>query len=212
MPGLTTPHPLRCRCGQFQAEVDHPERGTRAVCYCRDCQAFAHFLGPPPGMLDRHGGTEVVAVRPGDVRFLQGVEHLGCMSLSPNGMLRWFTTCCRTPVGNTPRDIRLAHVGLVHTVLATAGRDPGASFGPVRMRVNRRSAHGEPEAAPPLAFFAAIARFPGRLAWSWLSGNYKANPFFDAATGQPLVAPRVLSLEERRRLDGAVAAAGEGPA
>jgi hypothetical protein len=205
---MATPVPLRCRCGRFQAEVDHPGRGTRAVCYCKDCQAFAHFLGLPPGMLDAHGGTDIVAVRPRDVRFLQGVEQLACRSLTPRGTLRWFTACCRTPIGNTPRDLRLSHVGLVHTALETPGADLGAAFGPVRMRVNRQSAHGRPPASPRVAFAASLLRYLSGLAWSRVSGRYRANPFFDPQSGRPRAEPQVLSVEEHRKVKAQVAAAG----
>jgi hypothetical protein len=150
-----------------------------------------------------------VAVRPRDVRLLQGTEHLACMSLSPKGTLRWFTTCCRTPIGNTPRDRGLSHVGLVHTAHEGAGADLDAAFGPVRMRVNRQSAHGgPPEASPRIGFLASILRYMAGLAWARASGKYRDNPFFDAATGRPRAEPQVLSLEEHRRLKSAVAAAG----
>jgi hypothetical protein len=204
---MATPFPLRCRCGQFQAEVTDPGRGTRAVCYCKDCQAFAHFLGLPPGMLDAHGGTDVVAVPPRDLRFVQGAEQLACMSLTPRGTLRWFTSCCRTPIGNTPRDPRLSHVGLVHTALERPGADLGAAFGPVRMRVNRQSARGKPPASPRIAFAASLLRYLSGLAWSRVSGRYRANPFFDAGSGQPRAQPKVLSVEEHRKLKAEVAAA-----
>jgi hypothetical protein len=203
-----TTHPIRCRCGQFQAEVANPEQGTRAVCYCKDCQAFAHFLGLPAGMLDPFGGTDIVAVRPGNVRLLAGEEHLACMSLTPKGTLRWYTRCCRTPVGNTPRDMRLAHVGLVHTALEAPGQDLTPAFGPVKMRVNRQSAHGTPPASPPVTFLVALASYLSRLLWARATGKYKANPFFDGATGRPRVEPQVLSAEEHRALKAAVAAAG----
>jgi len=38
-------HPLQCQCGTLKGFVDDPQRANRAVCYCNDCQAFAHFLG-----------------------------------------------------------------------------------------------------------------------------------------------------------------------
>ena len=200
---MTNSHPLQCRCGTFRAEVAATPVSTRAVCYCRDCQAFARFLGPPPGMLDELGGTDIVAVRPRDVTFLSGIEQLACMSLSPHGTVRWFTACCRTPIGNTPRDRRVSHVGLIHTVLAVPGHDLGTSFGPVRMHVNRHGAHGiAPRTAPP-AFAWALLRYGSGLAWSRISGRYRINPFFDASTGRPRSDPRVLSLAERRELETA---------
>ena len=198
------PHPIRCRCGKFEAEVLHPERGTRAVCYCKDCQAFAHFLGLPHGMLDPMGGTEIVAVRPRDVVLIKGAEHLVCMSLTPRGTLRWFTACCRTPVGNTPRNIKLSHAGLVHTALEGRGADPAESFGPVSMVVNRQSARGAPPSTPGPTFIYALLRYLGALLWSRVSGEYKSNPFFDTATGRPRAPPRVLSKGELEQLKSAL--------
>ena len=40
-----TSHPVHCRCGRLTGEISDPGHGIRGVCYCRDCQAFAHFLG-----------------------------------------------------------------------------------------------------------------------------------------------------------------------
>ena len=79
-------HPIRCHCGRLQGEVSHAELGTRAVCYCRDCQAFAHFLESPQDTLDALGGTEVVAVAPRWVSFTTGTEYLVCMSLTERGI------------------------------------------------------------------------------------------------------------------------------
>jgi hypothetical protein len=196
---MATDHPIRCRCGQFRARVERPERAVRAICYCRDCRTYAHFLGPPAGMLDAHGGTEVVVVRPDRLAFEAGVDALACMSLSPRGTLRWFTHCCRTPVGNVPRDRRIAHLGLVHDCLAGAGASLADAFGPVVMKVNRKSARGDPGAAAGLGFVSAAARYAAALAWSRVSGGYRRNPFFDV-TGAPIVAPQVLTRDQRSAL------------
>ncbi|MFO1313120.1 MAG: DUF6151 family protein [Burkholderiales bacterium] len=195
-------HPITCRCGAFKGEVRRPDHGTRAVCYCRDCQAFARFLGPPPGMMDPLNGTDVVAVRPRFVSFAAGQEHLTCMSLSPKGTLRWYTRCCKTPIGNTPRDMKISHVGLIHTCLEGGAASLDSVFGPVRMRVNAKSAKATAPANSPLEFGWAIARYLASMAWTRVSGQYKVNPFFVAATGQPIVQPHVVSAEERASLRG----------
>lgn len=189
-------HPLRCRCGAIQAQVAHPERCTRAVCYCKDCQAFARFLGLPEGMLDACGGTDVIAVRPRDVSFVHGIENLACMSLTPTGTLRWYAACCRTPIGNTPRSHQHSHVGLIHLALQTPGQGIDAAFGPVRMHVNRDGATAQPPRTPRLVFFGSVVRYLFGLIGSRLSGKYKVNPFFNAMTGQPIVDPKVLSPAE----------------
>jgi hypothetical protein len=192
-------HAIRCQCGAFEAAVLHPERGTRAVCYCRDCQAFAHFLGLPKGMLDSAGGTDIVAVRPEYVQFLRGGEKLACMSLSKNGTLRWYTSCCRTPVGNTPRNYRQPHVGLIHSCLTSHGVSMDNSFGPVRMHINVKSAKERPGESPVLGNAAATLRYLGAMAWSRLSGRYRVNPFFES-NGRPRVEPHVLGPTERAAL------------
>lgn len=189
-------HAIRCRCGQLRGEVAQPHGATRAVCYCRDCQAFAHFLGLPAGMLDEFGGTDIVATPPRFVSLIAGAEQLACMSLSPQGTLRWYAACCNTPIGNTPRDRKLAHVGLVHSCLEREGASLEQDFGPVRMRVSRKRVHGVPPKAPAVASTLALARYLARLAWARVSGGYRANPFFDAA-GAPRVQPRVLTQQER---------------
>jgi hypothetical protein len=193
----TTVHPLRCRCGRLQGEIAEPSRGTRGVCYCRDCQAFARFLGPPPGMLDTLGGTDVTAVRPHRVSFTQGVEQLACISLSPRGVLRWYAACCRTPIANTPRDWRVPHVGVLHSALEGPGAPSlDASFGPVRLRVNRHGANGVAPRASMLTTAHAIAGFVGSMALTRITGRYRRTPFFSAA-GRPRAEPRVLDDAER---------------
>ena len=96
--------PLRCRCGSIEGYVAAPRVGARAICYCRDCQTFARFLGNPNEVLNGQGGTDIIATLPGHVHFTRGVDQLRCISLSHKGLLRWYAGCCRTPVGNTPRD------------------------------------------------------------------------------------------------------------
>jgi hypothetical protein len=198
-----TNHPVHCRCGRLTGEISDPGHGIRGVCYCRDCQAFAHFLGAPGDVLDDMGGTEVVAVRPQRFSFTQGREHLACMSLTNGGLLRWYAGCCNTAIGNTPRDPRVAHLGLVSVCLTDPARSLESVFGPVRMRVNRQSAKGTPEAMT-LRTLATVLPYMLSLAYARLSGGYRRNPFFDERTGAPVVAPRVLSPWEREQLMTAV--------
>lgn len=196
-------HSLRCQCGTLRGNVSHTELVCRGVCYCKDCQAYAHFLGKAGDVLDDMGGTDVIATLPQHVSFTQGLEALTCMSLSDKGMLRWYASCCNTPIGNTSRDFKVSHVGLLHNCL----RDPSASldsaFGPVRMRVGMKSAKGTPKAMA-VSTTVAILQFMARLIRARLDGSYKKTPFFDPATGTPRVSPKVLSAAERESLMKAV--------
>jgi hypothetical protein len=192
-------HPLRCKCGTLRGQVSHPEKCTRMVCYCKDCQAFAHYLGNAGDILDPLGGTDIIAVHPQNVNFTDGQHALACMSLSQAGMLRWYASCCNTPIGNTSRDIRMAYVGLVHSCLEGASSSMTRVFGPVRMRTATKSAKGPVESSA-LAAVATIARIALAVIGGRLSGSYKSTPFFHADKGTPVVEPKVLTREERARL------------
>jgi hypothetical protein len=197
-------HRFQCTCGQVRGEIVQPQVAMRAVCYCLDCQTYAHLLRRADQVLDPAGGTDVVATPAPNVAITAGREHLACVSLSPRGLLRWYAACCGTPLANTPRDWKLPYVGLVHTCL----RQPDSlesSFPQVDMRVNTKSAHG---AVPRDTGFAGKLRFlrvAMRLAGMRLSGAYKSTPLF-SASGEPVAAPRVASREEveaARRAAGA---------
>src|SRR5450432_3257521 len=114
-------HPLQCRCGTLRGLVDEPQSANRVVCYCKDCQAFAHFLGRDSEILDELGGSEVIQTLPKNVTFTQGVESLACIRLTEKGLLRWYAKCCNTPVGNTLGAYKMSFIGLVHTCLESSG-------------------------------------------------------------------------------------------
>jgi hypothetical protein len=190
-------HRLRCRCGTLTGYVSHPEKARRGVCYCRDCQAYAHALARDSGILDAQGGTDVVATLQSNVSLTHGAGALACLSLSPNGLLRWYASCCNTAIGNTTRNFRMSYVGLVHTCLHDAAESLDDAFGPVRMRVNTKSALG-PVDATPSGTLMAVAALSCLLVRARIDGSYRRTPFFDPQ-GIPFALPRVLTRDERAR-------------
>ena len=199
-------HPLQCRCGTLKGHVSHPEHVARGICYCKDCQAFAHFLGSSATTLDEAGGTDVIATRPGNVTFTQGTESLACMRLTNKGLLRWYASCCNTPIGNTPPDLRMSFVGLIHDCLEAPGQSLDASFGPVTMRVMTKSARKKVDARA-LSTIATMLRFMPGVLLARVTGHYRTTPFFKVGLETPVVTPKVLSHEEHERVMGQVSGA-----
>ncbi|HLU69010.1 MAG TPA: DUF6151 family protein [Kofleriaceae bacterium] len=194
--------PLRCQCGAVRGELELSRRkGQRVVCYCDDCQAFPRFLERPE-VLDAHGGSDLWQTRPAMVR-IAGMEQVACMRLSDKGMLRWYASCCRTPIANTHPSARLPFVGL-HTGFL----DPGASgraldevLGPPMARVQGRFAiGGMPEGAERSVSPGTIARTAAMLVRAALARGHRPSPFFHPSTGKPRIEPRVLSAAERQAL------------
>ena len=192
-------HPLQCRCGAIKGYVFRPGMAKRAVCYCKDCQAFARFLKQADAVLDEHGGTAIVATVPNLVHFTQGLEALACMSLSNRGLLRWYASCCNTPIGNTSRDFKTPYVGLIESCLKSSSPSLQESFGPVRMVINTKSARGSVKSTL-VSNLVALLGVMKSVIGARLSGAYKANPFFGTEAGTPVARPRELTKAERERV------------
>jgi hypothetical protein len=188
-------HPLQCRCGTVKGFVDDPRSANRGVCYCKDCQAFAHFLGRPSEILDERGGSDVIQTLPKNVTFTQGTEALACMRLTEKGLYRWYAGCCNTPIGNTLGSPKISFVGLVHTCLETPDTPLQDSFGPVRVWVNTKGAKGNPK-PKTVGIGTAILWFISAVLKARIDGSYKHTPFFLVDKGTPIVPPRVLSSGE----------------
>jgi hypothetical protein len=202
-----TSHPLRCQCGTIQGVVADPRNANHCVCYCRDCQAFAHFLGRAEVVLDERGGSQIIQVPPKNLTFTQGGAALACMRLTQKGLLRWYAACCNTPIGNTLATPKISFIGLVHNCLETGGQSLDDSFGPIRAWVNPNGAKGDPK--PEAAGRGAVVWwFISRTLKARLNGDYKHNPMFRSDTGKPVVVPRVLSAEEHSGVMKAVGAPG----
>lgn len=187
---------LKCYCGLVEGVLFNADKnsGTRAVCCCDDCQAFAEHLTTDTEILDEFGGTEIFQTSQAQVRIHKGVEHLRCLRLTSKGIRRWYTACCGTPVGNT-LSAGLPFVGVLHTFVSS-DVDRDAALGPVRAYVQTRHARGTPtysHSAPgfPLGITLRIAR--KMLIWK-LRGWHKPSVFF-APDGRTIVKPEVLTAD-----------------
>jgi hypothetical protein len=196
---------FRCRCGRIAGEILDPHDSWHLLCYCRDCRAYAHALGKAAEVLDAHGGTHVLAVRPRQLTIMRGKEALACLSLTERGLLRWYAGCCGTALLNTPRNPRVAYAGLVHTCLADSAEALERRFGPVRYQAFTKHAPRDP---PRIARSSrrALAGLVVALLRGRLGGSWRLTPFFDTATGTPVVEPRVLSPDALARARAGAAA------
>jgi hypothetical protein len=195
--------PLRCRCGHMRGVASDvsPSGGLRFVCYCTDCQAFAHFL-ERPDVLDPAGGTDIFHLPPGGVKLTAGTDALRCLRFSDK-VLRWYAECCRTPIANTPAGPGFPVIGMVHSFMdhVAHGRSRDEALGPPLCRIYEGSAAGPlpPNSAGPPSIGVFARRGPKLLGW-WLRGLGRPTPFFDARTKAPRAVPRVLTPSERAAL------------
>jgi len=195
--------PLRCRCGHVGGVASGvaPSEGLRFICYCKDCQAFARFLDRPD-VLDTAGGTDIFQMPVGRVKVTAGTDAVRCLHFS-DMVFRWYTECCRTPIGNTAGP-RFPVVGVIHSFMChdADGRTPDEALGAPRCRLFEGSAVGPlpPNAPEPPSLRLFPLRISRLLSW-WMRGLGRPNPFFDAHTNAPLSAPRVFTPSERAALN-----------
>ena len=184
---------LKCNCGQVQGTAHNinAKEGTRVICCCDDCQAFAKHLNAEDMTLDQFGGTEVFQSMPAQMSIEQGQEHLRCLRHTKKGILRWYASCCKTPVANTIK-ASMPFVGLIHTFMDLDNRDD--VLGPVRAHVQIQHAIGTPDYPNksdkfPLALTGRMIR---KVMLGRLQGKQSPSVFF-GDDGRPCVKPVILN-------------------
>lgn len=188
---------LHCRCDEVRGRVANvsPNTVNRVVCYCDDCQAFLHHLGRED-LLDEHGGTDIAQVAPASLSFDRGADRIVGVRLTPRGLYRWYTSCCKTPVGNTLTPA-IPFVGMVTRVFGSDaddlfGKPVGAIFGKYAIG---DAPQGSTTPSPRLLLRSA------RMLLGWrLRGQSWPHPFFERTPRVPRHQVTTLSYAEREAL------------
>jgi len=200
---MPTDLPIRCECGALRGTLRGVDetRGNRLVCYCDDCQSFAHFLnrGTGDAVLDELGGTDLFQTAPSRVTIEAGTEELAVVNLKPGGLMRWYARCCNTPIANTMRSPQMPFVGTIGMAVDHAGdgRSRDETLGPIRGFHLTELAKGDAShlaagGGRSLAMLGRIFRL--LLVWR-LRGEHRPSPFFDDE-GELRCEPRVLTADE----------------
>lgn len=184
------PEPQRfsCDCGQVTGHISAKavKASNRVVCYCKDCRAAAIHLGQPD---PAPGPVDLVQTSPDGIHFESGKEHLALFRFSPNGLMRWYASCCNTPMFNTVPNPKIPFVGVLSDTV-----DDKDKLGKVKTQVYIPKPDGGYTSKGTLTMLIAVT---SRILSSRLSGAWKTNPFYDMTTFKPVVDPQVLTKEQR---------------
>ena len=184
---------LGCTCGKLTGILRDvgPRQGNRYICHCDDCQAFARFLGRADEVLDEHAGTSVFQTRVARLSIATGTDRLAAIHLTDKPTLRWYATCCRTPLFNTTGSGKFPFLSVITFALDARRRD--AVLGPPLGHVFVDFAEGDTRALPKTATAVMMFRVLKRMAADLLSRDYRRSPLFDPANGKPVVTAERLS-------------------
>ena len=191
---------LRCGCGKVRGIVaDASPRGAnRVVCYCDDCQAFAHQLGRAD-LLDAQGGSDIIQVAPASLTFVEGQDLIRGVRLTPKGLYRWYANCCNTPVGNTLTPA-VPFVGIFAATFDYGTQRADDVFGAPTGAIFGKYATGKaPAGSAGLKLSLMLGALGKVLGWR-LRGRAWPHPFFKRDTGAPVYPVDVLSPKERKSL------------
>lgn len=237
---------VTCNCGQFKASViiDRTSTLTRIKCYCLDCQTYARHLNQAEVQLDENGGTDILQISPAQFDITSGKEHLGNLMLSPKGIYRWHTSCCQTPICNTPTKAEMPYVGLLtNNISKISGASSSTNqtqstkkttaksknkpltdenreihlnevVGPVKYGVGAGDEHpmiADWPVSKGFGFRGMFGTLRNMARWR-IRGDHKRSVLIDSTTGKPLVAPSILTKEQRLAAKNNVVAANAKPA
>lgn len=199
---MKTDVPIQCGCGKVQGVARGLSRVStnHVVCSCKGCQSYAHYLGRTDDMLDADGGSNIVQMDPSKFEISAGMDHVVCMRVTPDGPLRWYASCCNTPLGNTFPRGGLPFIGFLPICLGIKGTSDEL----VQLVGKSRGHVNQPGKTPFFDqvgnFFMMVGLFCKIMFWRVRGGpSYK--PFFDAQTMRPLAKPIKISDEERTALE-----------
>lgn len=191
---------VQCECGKFKAEIlTFPDNTPgRCVCYCDDCQTYLHSIGRDD-LMDAAGGAEIIPVYPENFKIVEGADQLKCTRLSPKGLYRWWTGCCRTPVGNMMAGF--PWIGMSDLIFNSKDRSTlERSLGPIKSRINGKFARGErPDGTSEKTGFKDLVVILPFVLKGLFQKKSKNSPFFKEDGKTPVVEPEVMSLETRNR-------------
>jgi hypothetical protein len=195
---MATEAKLSCRCGEVEGVVTNasPQNVNRVVCYCDDCQAFLHQLGRAD-LLDAKGGTDIVQLAPASLTFTRGQDRIAGIRLTPKGLLRWHTTCCNTPVGNTLTPA-IPFVGIAAQTFGPE-RAQSAFGAPIGAILGKYAIGTAPVGSTGINLGLLLRAITKVLGWR-LRGRAWPHPFFDQKTREPIYPLTVLSNEQREAL------------
>jgi hypothetical protein len=171
---------------------------NRVVCYCDDCQAFAHQLGRVD-LLDARGGTDIIQVAPASLKFVQGQRRIVGLRLTSNGLFRWYASCCNTPVGNTLSPA-IPFVGIIARAFDEGAQRPDDLFGkPIGAIMGKYAVGDAPPGSKGIRLPLLVRAVRMVLGWR-LHGQTWPHPFFERDTRAPIYPLSVLSPQQREAL------------
>ncbi|UWR21457.1 DUF6151 family protein [Sulfitobacter sp. S190] len=180
-----------CVCGKICGTVLQagPARGTHAQCHCKSCRRGEIQKAPDAEAPDLIG---IYQTSPHLLRIETGKDLLGAFSYGPRNLLRWYATCCGSAMFNSPRNPKMAFVGIRTDRLADTdaiGPVTGRAFVPTKGGKTRHE-----------GLRTLVVNAVTRILGNRFSGRWKETPLFDLPDATPVASVEVIAPADRARV------------
>ena len=195
-----------CKCGAVAGTLREAgsHNGDRVVCHCDSCQAFAWFCDDQDRVLDAHAGTDLYNTGAAQMSIERGRENLACVHLTEKPTLRWYATCCSTPMFNTYANGKVPYVTALVANCDADRRD--AMLQEPQGHLFLKDAPGDTSRLKKMSAFAMIRIALPRMLEAVFSGDRRRAALFDSVTLEPIAKPHRLTAIERADLHAKVSA------
>ncbi|SMX37644.1 DUF6151 family protein [Octadecabacter ascidiaceicola] len=181
--------PFSCDCGGVTGTLSDisPKAGSHAQCHCDDCRRAIVWLGhDDPGP----DGVCYFQTAPNRVTFAKGEDSLAVFTWKSEKLLRWYASCCNTPLFNTMSTPKIAFASLL--VSRTQDTSP---FGPIKGHAFISKPNGKTGHTGLGDFIWGMLK---RTTHARVTGKWRETPFFNA-DGMPAASVQTLSHEDRAK-------------
>lgn len=145
--------------------------------------------------LDGKGGAELVMTLPEWVTVTQGFEQVKVLRLSKRGAVRWYASCCNSPMLNIHPSRNFPYGSVV-----VRGLDDPDALGPIAMRAFPDQAYSNVRASR-IAFYWVTMRAFARAALARFRAAHKQTQYF-TSEGQFTKTPERLDDARRTQILG----------
>jgi len=193
----SNPTRISCQCGTVQGQVENitPSSSNHLTCHCKYCSGFAVHLGKAERLVDDSGASDLLQVAPWSLRFISGQDNIRALRFSEKGPLRWYASCCDTPLGITlARRFPPFCALVVQNLGFQNGGPPPVIFNAFCEHVAEKARCSRGGRLPALRIAARLAK---QAVKGGISLKWRDNPFLDLRGGQAMAEVKILSPEER---------------
>ncbi len=186
-----------CECGKVEARLTPHgvKTGTRLICYCNSCRGADLYLRGDASGLSADLGVDIFQTTPADFEIVNGQSYVKVMRITRRGPLRWYASCCGSPMLNSLANPKIPFIGVIIPLHAHYPQTPALGTPHRVLTKYAIEGHGAPK--KDKGFGATVL---GVLRRGFLGYFRPRNSWLQDESGALITKPKKLNEKERTAL------------